>query len=202
MSIPPRLVQIMAVLMMAAAAALPAAAQNTSASTSKPLKLEKEGSFFVGGRDVQFDTLSPSPNIQRPARSLSIRCTSITKCRPGAKRHYPLTLIHGCCLTGKTWETTPDGRMGWDEYFARKGFPVYVVDQAWRGRSACSPAAINAVKANKAPLDQLPVRVLGRARRRLGDLPLRSGISEGVPRHAVPAGGAGGILEADGDQTG
>jgi pimeloyl-ACP methyl ester carboxylesterase len=46
--------------------------------------------------------------------------------------------------------------MGWDEYFARKGFPVYVVDQAWRGRSAGSPAAINAVKANKAPIDQLP----------------------------------------------
>ena len=48
----------------------------------------------------------------------------------------PLVLIHGCCLTGKTWETTPDGRMGWDEYLVRRGFPTYVIDQAWRGRSA------------------------------------------------------------------
>lgn len=36
-------------------------------------------------------------------------------------------MIHGMTLTGKTRETTPDGRMGWDEYFVRKGHPVYVV---------------------------------------------------------------------------
>jgi pimeloyl-ACP methyl ester carboxylesterase len=70
--------------------------------------------------------------------------------------HHPLVLIHGCCLTGKTWETTPDGRMGWDEWFLRQGYPVYVIDQAWRGRSAASPAAINAVKTGKAPSSELP----------------------------------------------
>lgn len=36
-------------------------------------------------------------------------------------------MIHGMTLTGKTRETTPDGRMGWDEHFVRKGHPVYVV---------------------------------------------------------------------------
>jgi hypothetical protein len=59
-------------------------------------------------------------------------------------------------LTGKTWETTPDGRMGWDEYFVRKGFPTYVIDQAGRGRSATNIAPINAVKMGKASPDQLP----------------------------------------------
>jgi pimeloyl-ACP methyl ester carboxylesterase len=68
----------------------------------------------------------------------------------------PITLIHGCCLTGKTWETTPDGRMGWDEYFVRKGHPTYVVDQVWRGRSAADPSAINAVRTGTAPVDRLP----------------------------------------------
>ena len=147
-----RLVQITVVAMLAVATVLSAAAQSKSA----PLKLEKEGSFFVGGRDVQSDTLSLDP---RYAASGTITIDQVYvhyQVPVKAKRQYPLTLIHGCCLTGKTWETTPDGRMGWDEYFARKGFPVYIVDQAWRGRSAGSPAAINAVKANKAPLDQLP----------------------------------------------
>jgi pimeloyl-ACP methyl ester carboxylesterase len=65
-------------------------------------------------------------------------------------------LIHGCCLTGKTWETTPDGRMGWDEFFVRRGFPTYVIDQAWRGRSAISPAQIDAVKMGKAEAETLP----------------------------------------------
>ena len=68
----------------------------------------------------------------------------------------PITLIHGCCLTGKTWETTPDGRMGWDEYFVRHGHPTYVIDQVWRGRSAADPSAINAVRSGKAAVDQLP----------------------------------------------
>ena len=44
-------------------------------------------------------------------------------------------MLHGATLTGKSWETTPDGRMGWDEYFVRKGHPVYVPDQVGRGRS-------------------------------------------------------------------
>ncbi len=136
-----RFVQITVVMMLAAATALSAAAQSKSA----PLKLEKEGSFFVGGRDVQSDTLSLDP---RYAASGTITIDQVYvhyQVPAKAKRHYPLTLIHGCCLTGKTWETTPDGRMGWDEYFARKDFPVYVVDQAWRGRSAGRPAAKNAV---------------------------------------------------------
>jgi pimeloyl-ACP methyl ester carboxylesterase len=75
----------------------------------------------------------------------------------------PLVLIHGCCLTGKTWETTPDGRMGWDEYFVRRGHPTYVIDQAWRGRSASDPSAINAAHLGKIPNDQIPsVSFVGR----------------------------------------
>ena len=35
-------------------------------------------------------------------------------------RHVPVVMVHGCCLSSKTWETTPDGRMGWDEYFVRE----------------------------------------------------------------------------------
>lgn len=53
---------------------------------------------------------------------------------PTGTPKVPITLIHGCCLTGKTWEPRPEGRIGWDEYFSRAGHPVYVVDQAWRGR--------------------------------------------------------------------
>jgi pimeloyl-ACP methyl ester carboxylesterase len=157
MSIPSRFLRIAAVLMMAASAALPAATQNKPAPASAPLTLEKEGSFFVGGRDVQSDTLPTQPKYPASGTITVDQVYVHYQVPAGAGRHYPLTLIHGCCLTGKTWETTPDGRMGWDEYFARKGYPVYVIDQAWRGRSAASPAAINAVKTNKAPIDQLPV---------------------------------------------
>ena len=53
----------------------------------------------------------------------------------GGDGDVPVVMVHGATLTGKSWETTPDGRMGWDEYFVRKGHPVYVPDQVGRGRS-------------------------------------------------------------------
>lgn len=48
---------------------------------------------------------------------------------PSGNRHLPVVMVHGCCLSSKTWETTPDGRMGWDEYFVRRDRPVYLADQ-------------------------------------------------------------------------
>jgi hypothetical protein len=142
-----------ALLFVALVALSPASAQERSPG---PLTLQSQGSFFVGGRDVQSDTLSTLP-AYLPSGTITVDQMYVHYEIPAAAgKHVPLTLIHGCCLTGKTWETTPDGRMGWDEFFVRKGFPVYVIDQSWRGRSAGSVAAINAVKTGKAPLDQLP----------------------------------------------
>jgi pimeloyl-ACP methyl ester carboxylesterase len=56
-------------------------------------------------------------------------------------------MVHGSGHTGATYETTPDGREGWATYFARKGFPVYVVDHSGRGRSGFNPTAINRARA-------------------------------------------------------
>lgn len=139
----------------AAFVALPGLAQSGATPTG-PLTLERQGSFFVGGRDVQSDMLSTLP-AYLPTGTVTVDQMYVRYEVPaGAGRHVPITMIHGCCLTGKTWETTPDGRMGWDEYFLRRGFPVYVIDQAWRGKSAASPIAINEVKTGKAPPDKLP----------------------------------------------
>jgi hypothetical protein len=121
-----------------------------------PLVIERQGSFFVGGRDLRADTLSTIPQYPSAGTITVDQVYVRYQVAAGSPRHCPITLIHGCCLTGKTWETTPDGRMGWDEYFVRKGHAVYVVDQAWRGRSAASPAAINAVRTGVASIDRLP----------------------------------------------
>lgn len=141
-------------LLLVLAVTRPASAQDKA--DPGPLTLQSQGSFFVGGRDVKSDTLSTLP-AYAPSGTITVDQMYVHYEIPAAAgKHYPLTLIHGCCLTGKTWETTPDGRMGWDEFFVRKGYPVYVIDQSWRGRSAGSVAAINAVKTGKAPVDQLP----------------------------------------------
>lgn len=121
-----------------------------------PLTIESQGSFFVGGREVRSDALSTLP-AYAPSGTITVDQMYVRYQVPvGVAGRRPITLIHGCCLTGKTWETTPDGRMGWDEYFVRRGHPTYVIDQAWRGRSAASPAGINRVRTGRAPVDELP----------------------------------------------
>lgn len=129
---------------------LPATAQPDG-----PLSIEKQGSFFIGGREVQSDALSTLP-AYAAAGTITVDQIYVRYQVPAGATGRPLVLVHGCCLTGKTWETTPDGRMGWDEYFLRRGHPTYVIDQAWRGRSAGSIAAINRVRSGRAPTDELP----------------------------------------------
>jgi hypothetical protein len=146
----PRVVSIAAVVLLAA----PLPAQQATPDVP-PLRVERQGSFFVGGHDLHSDTLS-STAARAPSGTVTVDQVYVRYQIPVGATGRPLTLIHGCCLTGKTWETTPDGRMGWDEYFVRKGRGVYVIDQASRGRSAANPSAINGVKLGKALDDSLP----------------------------------------------
>jgi pimeloyl-ACP methyl ester carboxylesterase len=137
----------------AVALMLPACAQQPTAGG--PLVLEKQGSFFVGGREVRSDTLSTLPQYA-PAGTITVDQMYVRYQVPANARRHSVVFIHGCCLTGKTWETTPDGRMGWDEFFIRKGYPTYVVDQAWRGRSASNPSVIVSARLGKTPPEKLP----------------------------------------------
>jgi pimeloyl-ACP methyl ester carboxylesterase len=74
----------------------------------------------------------------------------------GGDGNVPVVMVHGATLTGKSWETTPDGRIGWDEYFVRQGHPVYVPDQVGRGRSGFNQAVFNNARAGSAPANGLP----------------------------------------------
>ena len=67
------------------------------------------------------------------------------------KKHYPIGIVHGCCLSTKSWQTTPDGRMGWDEYFVRQGFDTYMIDQVGRARSGFDATAYNMVRTGQLP---------------------------------------------------
>lgn len=51
----------------------------------------------------------------------------------------PALFWHGGGMTGAAWETTPDGRPGWQWLFLRAGFDVLVTDAVERGRASWSP---------------------------------------------------------------
>ncbi len=105
--------------------------------SSPPLTLKGEGSFFVGGNTHYIDSkyVSPSTFSTDSGNSMINQMYVQYQIPKDAIDQYPIVFVHGCCLTSKTWETTPDGRMGWYEYFTRKGFSTYMGEQVGRGRS-------------------------------------------------------------------
>jgi pimeloyl-ACP methyl ester carboxylesterase len=121
-----------------------------------PTTVTKQGSFFVGGKDIESNTLSTIPAYAQSG-TITVDQMYVRYQTPLNAKKNSVVLIHGCCLTGTTWETTPDGRIGWDEYFLKRGYPTYVIDQSGRGRSAVDATAMNAVKMNKESPDELPI---------------------------------------------
>jgi pimeloyl-ACP methyl ester carboxylesterase len=119
-------------------------------TSRSPLVLKAQGSFFVGGEKVE-QTQGELGNFG-PGGHIAVNQMYVRYMVPQAgDGKLPVVMIHGATLTGKSWETTPDGRMGWDEYFVRKGHPVYVPDQVGRGRSGFDQAIFNNVRAGSAP---------------------------------------------------
>ncbi|MEJ0038186.1 MAG: hypothetical protein WDO68_19255 [Gammaproteobacteria bacterium] len=121
-----------------------------------PLTLQSQGSFFVGG-EVKSAPPSAAAGPGAAPADITVNQMYVQYQIPlRAEKHAPVVMVHGCCLSGKTWETTPDGRMGWNEYFVRKGRSVYLADQVSRARSGFDPSVITAVKAGTAPPSALP----------------------------------------------
>src|SRR5215510_3350068 len=133
------------VLMIATAVSLVSAQE-------KPLVLASQGSFFVGGETKKIPGIGGGPQ-----GDITINQMYVQYQKPvDGDQHAPVVMVHGCCLSSKTWETTPDGRMGWSEYFLRKGRAVYLADQVSRARSGFDPTAFAEVRQGKTPPAQLP----------------------------------------------
>jgi pimeloyl-ACP methyl ester carboxylesterase len=120
-----------------------------------PLVLKAQGSFFVGGEKVE-QTQGELGDLG-PGGHITVNQMYVRYMVPqGGDGNVPVVMVHGATLTGKSWETTPDGRMGWDEYFVRKGHAVYIPDQVGRGRSGFNQAIFNNARAGSAPASSLP----------------------------------------------
>ena len=92
------------------------------------LRIEEQGSFAVGGT-VLTDSLG---------RTFHGDHAYVFYQKPVDARRYPLVFAHGVGQFSKTWETTPDGREGFQNIFLRRGFPTYLVDQPRRGNAGRS----------------------------------------------------------------
>ena len=166
-----------------------------AASLGGPLELQDEGSFFVNGRQTQSSHPGTSAFSAPQPGTITVNQMYVHYRIPKTVSGPPIVMVHGSGHTGMTYETTPDGREGWATYFARKGFPVYVVDHSGRGRSGFDPTAINRARAARRR-EALPDIPIAHARARLVLLPHRQGLSDAVSRLAVSGRGARPVLLA------
>lgn len=130
-------------------------------ATAAPLSIESQGSFAVGGTvKTSQGHYNPRPeitqnktandfmavfnaNMQNGGQTLHGDHATVWYQIPTAAKALPLVFLHGAGQSMRTWQTTPDGREGWNNIFLRKNYPVFLVDQprrGWSGRSTVDGA--------------------------------------------------------------
>ena len=113
---------------------------------TKPLVIEDQGSFFIGGmpKVTNYASVPPANQAITP-NQIMIGQMYVQFQIPAHKapRVPPVIMVHGSTHTGACLESTPDGREGWEPYFVRHGISTYVVDQAGRGRSGFDESVIH-----------------------------------------------------------
>lgn len=140
---------------------------------SHPVTIENQGSFMAGGTVVTAPGTYDSTNPKKlDGQTMHGDSAYVFWQRPLHAKKLSMVFLHGYGQSGKSWETTPDGRDGFQNIFLEKGYTTYIVDQPRRGRGGQSTVPANLTAT---PQDQLWYYNF-----RIGEYP---GIYEGV---AVP----------------
>jgi hypothetical protein len=116
------------------ATALVATASAQPAGKPAPLVIQEQGSFAVGG------TMTTAPGTFDPRKPMDPAGQTFHGDHvfafyqfPVNPRKYPIVMWHGAGESAKSWQTTPDGREGFQNIFLRRRFSTYLIDQPRRG---------------------------------------------------------------------
>ncbi|WP_145509688.1 MULTISPECIES: alpha/beta hydrolase [Yersinia] len=113
--------------------------QSAFAAPTDPLVIQSQGSFAAGGAVVttpgQFDAKKP---LDPAGQTYHGDHAAVFYQIPENPHKYPIVMLHGAGQSARTWESTPDGREGFQNIFLRRGFSTYLVDQPRRGNAGRS----------------------------------------------------------------
>lgn len=111
----------------------------SATENKKPIMIQEQGSFSAGGTVINTKgTYSTSTPLKPDGQTLHGDHAYVSYQIPVNAHKNPLVFLHGAGQSAQTWETTPDGREGFNNIFLRRGFGVYLVDQPRRGRAGRS----------------------------------------------------------------
>jgi nitrous oxide reductase accessory protein NosL len=123
-----------------------------------PLIIQEQGSVAVGGTVITHPgTYDPMKQQAADGQTFHGDHAYVFYQIPANARKVPLVLWHGFGQFSKTWETTPDGREGFQNIFLRRGFGVYVIDQPRRGNAGRSTLPIGYILCPRGAIPDLPL---------------------------------------------
>ncbi|MFN2180910.1 MAG: sulfatase-like hydrolase/transferase [Candidatus Promineifilaceae bacterium] len=141
------------------AGARTAAAVVGAAQSVGPLVLSRVGVMFAGGREVS----SPGRGGRRGGglQTNIIEQAPVHFLIPYERRQTtPVVMLPGHGLTSYIYLSTPDGREGWAQTFARHGYAVYVMDQPNYAISGFDLRPFEALRSGQAEPSDLPGLVI------------------------------------------
>lgn len=149
---PRTLAKTLSVVAFSSALAITSVAFAQSTAKPEPLVIQDQGSFAVGGTVSQTAGTYNNNAPTAEGQSLHGDHAYVFYQFPQDPKPLPIIMLHGAFQSGRSWETTPDGREGFQSIFLRKGFSTYIVDQPRRGRAGNSTVAATI---EPTPYDQL-----------------------------------------------
>lgn len=103
------------------------------------LLIAEQGSFMVGGTQTVVPGAFSVDNALKPdGQTYHGDHAYVFFQKPVKARKLPLVFLHGAGQSKKTWETTADGREGFQNIFLRRNYTVYLLDQPRRGEAGKS----------------------------------------------------------------
>jgi len=131
--------------LLAAMLLTPTEAAPAERAKSNTVVLSALGHFYVGARSVTITGAPSRPRVARqgldpltvdPNGVFTVGATYVSYAKLAHPRHrLPILMLPGGGLSGTVYETTPDGRPGWQWAFLRAGYSTFIADFDETGRS-------------------------------------------------------------------
>ena len=115
-------------------------------TAQEPLVIQEQGSFLVGGSTLTDNGEFVFSDLwSQSGQTVYGDHAYVWYQVPVNAKKLPLVFLHGGGQSKRTWETTPDGREGFQNIFLRRGFTAYLVDQPRRGEAGFTLASGDAM---------------------------------------------------------
>lgn len=118
----------------------------TLSYASELIVIQEQGSFMIGGKTVTNEGEFIFADWMNQSGQTAYGDHAYVWYQfPVKAKKLPMIFLHGGGQSKKTWETTPDGREGFQNIFLRRGFKTYLVDQPRRGEAGFSTVSSDGV---------------------------------------------------------